>query len=144
MGHFCFKNWYLYGSTFKFCSSTSLPKPNLSTPPWVDLNPSSHPTHPEFAFGVKILQSKEFNLSKQDIWHLILAIFRPVSVISAADWIICRRLVSDSTVYLSYSMITEVMLWSSYGVFTCLVTWLSVLCRGGGTPICHWISSACQ
>ena len=26
------KNWYLYGSTFKFCGGTSLPKPNLNTP----------------------------------------------------------------------------------------------------------------
>ena len=32
MGHFFMKNWYLYGSTFKFCGSTSLPRPNLSTP----------------------------------------------------------------------------------------------------------------
>ena len=31
MGHFT--NWYLYGSTFKFCGATSLPKPNLSNPP---------------------------------------------------------------------------------------------------------------
>ena len=30
---FSWKNWYLYGSTFKFRGSTSLPKPNLSTPP---------------------------------------------------------------------------------------------------------------
>ena len=27
------ENWYLYGSTFKFRGGTSLPKPNLSTPP---------------------------------------------------------------------------------------------------------------
>ena len=33
MGHFFLKNWYLYGSTFKFRGGTSLPKPNLSTPP---------------------------------------------------------------------------------------------------------------
>ena len=33
MGCFFFKNWYLYGSTFKFHGNTSLPKPNLSTPP---------------------------------------------------------------------------------------------------------------
>ena len=33
MGHFFLKNWYLYGSTFKFCGGTSLPKPNLGTPP---------------------------------------------------------------------------------------------------------------
>ena len=32
MGHFFLKNLYLYGSTFKFCGSTSLSKPNLSTP----------------------------------------------------------------------------------------------------------------
>ena len=32
MGHFFLKNWYLYGSTFKFGGGTSLPKPNLSTP----------------------------------------------------------------------------------------------------------------
>ena len=32
MGHFFLKNWYLYGSTYKICGSTSLPKPNLSTP----------------------------------------------------------------------------------------------------------------
>ena len=32
MGHFFLKNWYLYGSTFKFHGSTSLPKPNLSPP----------------------------------------------------------------------------------------------------------------
>ena len=32
MGHFFLKNWYLYGSTFKFRGSTSLPKPNLSSP----------------------------------------------------------------------------------------------------------------
>ena len=32
MGHFFLKNWYLYGSTFKFHCGTSLPKPNLSTP----------------------------------------------------------------------------------------------------------------
>ena len=32
-GHFFLKSWYLYGSTFKFCGSTSIPKPNLSTPP---------------------------------------------------------------------------------------------------------------
>ena len=31
-GQFFLKNWYLYGSTFKFCGSTSLPKPKLSTP----------------------------------------------------------------------------------------------------------------
>ena len=30
---FFLKNWYLYGSTFKFRGGTSLPKPNLSTPP---------------------------------------------------------------------------------------------------------------
>ena len=29
MGHFFLRNWYLYGSTFKFCGGTSLP--NLST-----------------------------------------------------------------------------------------------------------------
>ena len=33
MGYFFLKNWYLYGSTFKFHGGTSLPKPNLSTPP---------------------------------------------------------------------------------------------------------------
>ena len=33
MGYFFLKNWYLYGSTFKFCCGTSLLKPNLSTPP---------------------------------------------------------------------------------------------------------------
>ena len=33
MGHFFLKIWYLYGSLFKFCGSTSIPKPNLSTPP---------------------------------------------------------------------------------------------------------------
>ena len=33
MGHFFLKNLYLYGSTCKFCSGTSLPKPNVSTPP---------------------------------------------------------------------------------------------------------------
>ena len=33
IGYFFLKNWYLYGSTFKFCGGTSLPKPNLSTPP---------------------------------------------------------------------------------------------------------------
>ena len=32
MGYFFLKNWYLYGSTFKFRGSTSLPKPNLSIP----------------------------------------------------------------------------------------------------------------
>ena len=32
MGRFFLKNWYLYGSTFKFRGGTSLPKPNLSTP----------------------------------------------------------------------------------------------------------------
>ena len=32
MGYFFLKNWYLYGSTFKFRGGTSLPKPNLSTP----------------------------------------------------------------------------------------------------------------
>ena len=32
MGYFFLKNWYLYGSTFKFHGGTSLPKPNLSTP----------------------------------------------------------------------------------------------------------------
>ena len=32
MGYFFLKNWCLYGSTFKFCGGTSLPKPNLSTP----------------------------------------------------------------------------------------------------------------
>ena len=32
MGYFFLKNWYLYGSTFKFRGDTSLPKPNLSTP----------------------------------------------------------------------------------------------------------------
>ena len=31
MGYFFLKNWYLYGSTFKFHGGTSLPKPNLST-----------------------------------------------------------------------------------------------------------------
>ena len=31
-GYFFLKNWYLYGSTFKFHGGTSLPKPNLSTP----------------------------------------------------------------------------------------------------------------
>ena len=42
MGYFFLKNWYLYGSTFKFSGGTSLPKPNLSTPPgggytiWLD------------------------------------------------------------------------------------------------------------
>ena len=33
MGYFFLKNWYLYGSIFKFRGGTSLPKPNLSTPP---------------------------------------------------------------------------------------------------------------
>ena len=33
MGRFFLKNWYLHGSTFKFRGGTSLPKPNLSTPP---------------------------------------------------------------------------------------------------------------
>ena len=33
MGHVLLKNWYLYGPTFKFLGGTSLPKPNLSTPP---------------------------------------------------------------------------------------------------------------
>ena len=31
-GSLFLENWYLYGSTFKFCGGTSLPKPNLSTP----------------------------------------------------------------------------------------------------------------
>ena len=38
MGHFFLKNWYLYGSTFKFHCGTSLPKPNLSTPPPLQAN----------------------------------------------------------------------------------------------------------
>ena len=33
MGYSFLENWYLYGSSFKFCGGTSLPKPNLSTPP---------------------------------------------------------------------------------------------------------------
>ena len=33
MGHFFLKNWYFYGSSFKFCGGKSLPKPNLSTSP---------------------------------------------------------------------------------------------------------------
>ena len=33
MGYFFLKNWYLYGSSFKFRGGTSLPKPNMSTPP---------------------------------------------------------------------------------------------------------------
>ena len=33
MGYFFLKNWYLYGSTFKFHGGTSLLKSNLSTPP---------------------------------------------------------------------------------------------------------------
>ena len=41
MGHFFSKNWYLYGSTFKFYGGTALPKPNLSTPPQQTL--SYHP-----------------------------------------------------------------------------------------------------
>ena len=32
LGHFFLKNLYLFESTFKFYGSTSLPKPNLSTP----------------------------------------------------------------------------------------------------------------
>ena len=32
MGHFFWKNWYLYRSTLKFRGGTSLPKPNLSYP----------------------------------------------------------------------------------------------------------------
>ena len=32
MSRFFLKNWYLYGSAFKFHGGTSLPKPNLSTP----------------------------------------------------------------------------------------------------------------
>ena len=31
MSHFFLKNWYFYGSTFKFRGGTSLSKPNLST-----------------------------------------------------------------------------------------------------------------
>ena len=34
MGYFFLKNWYFYGFPFKFHGSTSLPKPNLSTPQW--------------------------------------------------------------------------------------------------------------
>ena len=37
MSYFFLKNWYLYGSTFKFCGGTSLPKPNLSTSRDLDL-----------------------------------------------------------------------------------------------------------
>ena len=37
IGYFFLKNWYLYGSTFKFCGGTSLPKPNLSTPRDLDM-----------------------------------------------------------------------------------------------------------
>ena len=33
MGYFFLKNWYLYGSTFKFRGGTSLPKPNLMSTP---------------------------------------------------------------------------------------------------------------
>ena len=33
MGYFFLKNWYLYGSTFRFRGGTSLPKLNLTTPP---------------------------------------------------------------------------------------------------------------
>ena len=50
MVHFFFKNFYLYGSTFKFHGGTSLPKPNLSTPPgkcnkgWTNYYPSIYPT----------------------------------------------------------------------------------------------------
>ena len=32
MGYYFLKNWYFYGSTFKFRGSKSLPKTNLSTP----------------------------------------------------------------------------------------------------------------
>ena len=35
MDYFFLKNWYLYGSTFKFCGGTSLPKPDLSNSPGV-------------------------------------------------------------------------------------------------------------
>ena len=37
MGYFFLKNWYLYGSIFKFCGGKSLPKPNLSTPRDLDM-----------------------------------------------------------------------------------------------------------
>ena len=37
MGYFFLKNWYLYGSIFKFRGGTSLPKPNLSTPRDLDM-----------------------------------------------------------------------------------------------------------
>ena len=37
MGHFFLKNWYLYRSTFKFHGNLSLPKPNLCTPPGLQL-----------------------------------------------------------------------------------------------------------
>ena len=33
MSQFFLKNWSLYGCTFKYRGGTSLPKPNLSTPP---------------------------------------------------------------------------------------------------------------
>ena len=41
MGHFFLKNWYLYGSSFKFCGGTSLTKLNLHTPPWVNTQRTS-------------------------------------------------------------------------------------------------------
>ena len=33
MGYFFLKNWYLYGSTFKFCGGTSLLQTKLEYPP---------------------------------------------------------------------------------------------------------------
>ena len=55
-------NRYLYGFTFKFCSSTSLPKPNLSTP-WVWMCPVHCGLCATFQIYKRPSRSKRFQVS---------------------------------------------------------------------------------
>ena len=70
MGYFFLKNWYLYGSTFKFRGSTSLPKPNLSTPRGVRQSHSRHQIHKSVSIPLLTLNTKSVS-TQYHSWHLI-------------------------------------------------------------------------
>ena len=69
MGHFFLKNLYFFGSTFKFCSGTSLPKPNLNTPCEVKIVWITHSS--TYLFGLKFDRSFE----EGELQTLFLAFF---------------------------------------------------------------------
>ena len=85
MGYLFLKKWYLYGSTFKFCGGTSLPKPNLSTPPIRATNSTTLIMFYRFQLNSNL--AMHYDLFWNELCHLHESYFPPAPVFSLSKQI---------------------------------------------------------